>query len=181
MKQPISLTNKANGTGGSQRLVGGAEGIRTAGPLCRSWRLRKPRTFSEGQCDRADQRVILRPICWQIRAESGWTSSRFLRRKRPKRTGGSNPLCSSNEALRTAGPIHAPTLPGSKRRSRVQNGGTLDGRELAGAPARLCAGVLRTENDRTSALLPRGEKATEGPAVTPGFLHCATRDAGHFS
>jgi hypothetical protein len=64
-----------------------------------SWRLRKAGSFSEGHCAKADQRIILRAICWQIRAESGWASASFLRRKRPKRTGGSNPLCSSNESV----------------------------------------------------------------------------------
>jgi len=29
--------------------------------------------------------------------------------KRPKRTGGSNPLCSTNESLRTAGPASCPS------------------------------------------------------------------------
>ncbi len=29
----------------------------------------------------------------------------FSKGERPKRTGGSNPLCSTNEALRTAGPV----------------------------------------------------------------------------
>jgi hypothetical protein len=41
----ISRTD-ANGTGGSHCLVGGAEEIRTAGPLCGSWRLREARSCS---------------------------------------------------------------------------------------------------------------------------------------
>jgi len=38
----------------------------------------------------------------------------FQRGKRPKRTGGSNPLCSSNESLRTAGPVLS-IQPGRRR------------------------------------------------------------------
>src|SRR5260370_36925032 len=74
---------------GSQCLAAGAEAIRTADPLCGSWRLRKARCFSEVHCAEADRRIILRAICWQIRAESGWNSAAFPRRKRPKRTVGS--------------------------------------------------------------------------------------------
>jgi hypothetical protein len=44
-------------------------------------------------------------ICWQIRAENGATSTLFQGAKRQKRTGGSNPLRSSNEAVLTAGPF----------------------------------------------------------------------------
>jgi len=65
----------------------------------------KARSLSEGHCAKADQRIILRAICWQIRAENGTTSDYLQGGKRPKRTGGSNPLRSSNEALRTAGLI----------------------------------------------------------------------------
>ncbi len=96
-----------------------SRGIRAAGPLCGSWHLRKAGSFSEGHCAKADQRIILRAICWQIRAESGWASASFLRRKRPKRTGGSNPLCST-----TAPPTRQCELPVSSgwdwRKPQVQ-------------------------------------------------------------
>jgi hypothetical protein len=57
--------------------------------------------FQWVHCAKADQRIVVRPIYRQMRDENGRTSGRFQGAKRPKRTGGSNPLCSSNESLRT--------------------------------------------------------------------------------
>src|SRR5580704_17311120 len=69
-----SLTDQA---GGSQCLVGGAEGIRTAGPLCGFWRLSKGSKFQRGRCAKADQRIVLREISRQILVENGRTSAPF--------------------------------------------------------------------------------------------------------
>jgi hypothetical protein len=64
---------------------------------------------SAGHRAKADQRINLRAICWQIAAKSGATSDSLPRGKRPKRTGSSNPLCSTNESVRTAGPLWGPS------------------------------------------------------------------------
>jgi len=74
----------ANGTGGSRCLVGGAEGIRTAGPLCGSWRLRKARSFSGGHYAEPDQRIVLRATYRQIPAENGGTSASFPKGEKAK-------------------------------------------------------------------------------------------------
>src|SRR5271169_5924271 len=48
--------------------------------------------------------IAPRAILQQILAETARTSTPFPRAKKPKRTGGSNSLCSTNESVRTAGP-----------------------------------------------------------------------------
>jgi hypothetical protein len=88
-------------TGGSQCLVGGAEGIRTVGPLCGYWRLRRARSFSRVTALKPIRELSSERSCREILVENGGTPASFPRVKRPKRTGSSNPLRSSNEALRT--------------------------------------------------------------------------------
>jgi hypothetical protein len=73
--------------------------------------LTKGLKFQRGRCAKADRRIILHATSWQIRAQSGWTSVPFLNGKRPKRSGGSNPLCSSNASVRTGGPAPWNWLP----------------------------------------------------------------------
>ena len=65
---------------GTDSLLG-AEGIRTAGPLCDSWRLRNARRFSGVYRAKADQRIVLRAICRQIRAENAGLRSLFKAEK----------------------------------------------------------------------------------------------------
>jgi hypothetical protein len=67
--------------------------------------LAKRSKFRQGHCAEADQRIVLRAVFWAKSGGKGGTRASFPRGKRPKRTGSSNLLRSTNEALRTAGPV----------------------------------------------------------------------------
>jgi hypothetical protein len=96
----ISRTD-ANGTGGSHCLVGGA-----GDSNCRSSLLlrifRKARVAGDFDASKKPCREVFSDaIHRNDRAENEWISTSLPGAKYPKGTGGSNPLCSSNEALRT--------------------------------------------------------------------------------
>jgi len=73
--------------------------------FCGSWLLRKARSFSGFTALKPIRELFSERSCRQILVEKRPTSAPLQRGKRPKRTGGSNPFCSSNEALRTGGPL----------------------------------------------------------------------------
>jgi hypothetical protein len=67
--------------------------------------LAKRSKFQQGHCAEADQRIVLRAVFWAKSGGKGGTRASFPRGKRPKRTGSSNLLRSSNESVRTTGSL----------------------------------------------------------------------------
>ena len=68
--------------------------------------LTKGSKFQPGHCAEADQRIgFPSDLAANSGQKNGRTSFPFPMGKRPKRTGGSNLLRSTNEALRTAGSV----------------------------------------------------------------------------
>jgi len=149
-----SLTDQ---TCGSQCLVAGAEGIRTAGPLWGSWRLRKGRSFSGVTALKPIQRIILRAICRQILVEKRPTSAPLQRGKRRKRT---SLVACSRPIVERKNWYYGTVRP---RQSSV-----VDGSDLRFAVPRCCSGG---DSNRRSSLwflaLRKGSKFQRVAALKP--------------
>jgi len=81
--------------------------------------LTKARSFSEVTALTPIRELSSERSCRQILVEKRLTSVPLPRVKRPKRTGGSNPLRSSNEALRTVRADRCFSLPPCARKNAV--------------------------------------------------------------
>jgi hypothetical protein len=100
-----ALSVSTDQTCGSRCLVAGAEGIRTAGPLCGSWRLRKARSFSGVTALKPTRELFCERCAGKFGPKKRTNFYFFSKVEKPKRTGGSNPLCSSNESLLIGCPV----------------------------------------------------------------------------